>query len=57
MISASEKRSVPAGLYLSVTTNDELGLLMADMMAKFDTIETKINTLIAAQDAKLCKCD
>lgn len=53
MINASEKRSVPA----SAITNDELGLLMADMMAKFDTIETKINTLIAAQDAKLCKCD
>ena len=54
MISASEKRSVPAS---TAITNDELGLLMADMMAKFDTIETKINTLIAAQDAKLCKCD
>lgn len=38
-------------------TNDEVGLIMAEVMERCDGIEQKLDMLIAKQDAKLCQCD
>lgn len=41
----------------SAINADEMSLLISDIMERCDSIEAKLDMLIAKQDAKLCQCD
>lgn len=41
----------------SAINADEMSLLISDIMERCDSIESKLDILIAKQDAKLCQCD
>lgn len=41
----------------SAINADEMSLLISDIMERCDSIESKLDILIAKQAAKLCQCD
>lgn len=51
------KTSKNSRTHKSAINADEMSLIVSHIMEKCDTIEAKLDMLIAKQDAKLCQCD